>query len=155
MEPDNINWNRGNFEKHSIEHKYKIYLNCDITSTCNIFNSFGNKEIYCQAMSGIEYNKAGETGPRVSGRMNVFVSMPCSIRFFFFPYFHKKQQQQQQKSRVLRDEYFSSFLNWKQKGFLGGLLSEQKRKYAGSSRRIFFEKLLVLSFFYWKHKGYD
>ena len=34
-----------------------------MTSTCNILNSFGNKGIYYQAMSGNEYNTAEETGP--------------------------------------------------------------------------------------------
>ena len=38
-----------------------------MTSTCNILNSFGNKGIYCQAMSGNEYNTAEETGPERGG----------------------------------------------------------------------------------------
>ena len=38
-----------------------------MTSTCNILNSFGNKGIYCQAMSGNEYNTAEETGPGRGG----------------------------------------------------------------------------------------
>ena len=33
-----------------------------MTSTCNILNAFGNKEFYCKALSGNEYNTAGETG---------------------------------------------------------------------------------------------
>ena len=38
-----------------------------MTSSCNILNSFGNKGIYCQAMSGNEYNTAGETEPGAEG----------------------------------------------------------------------------------------
>ena len=38
-----------------------------MTFTCNILNSFDNKGIYYQAMSGNEYNTAEETGPGRGG----------------------------------------------------------------------------------------
>ena len=80
-----------------------------MTSICNILNSFGNKEIYCHAMSGNKYKTAEKTGPRWGGgwgcqdrRMDV---SPCPVRSAssFFPNFieNKKQKQQQ----ALRDEY--------------------------------------------------
>ena len=56
-----------------------------MTSSCNILNSFGNKGIYCKAMSGNEYNTAGETEPGrgrfQDRRMDVFES--SSGRIFF------------------------------------------------------------------------
>ena len=81
-----------------------------MTSTCKILNSFGNKGIYCQAMSGNEYNTAEETGPgdvRIDGRM--FLT-PCPVRSAssFFPFFHRKKKlkEQQKESRALWDGYF-------------------------------------------------
>ena len=53
-------------------------------STCNILNSFGNKGIYCQAMSGNEYNTAGEPGRGGGGGVGIDGLMfltPCPVRF--------------------------------------------------------------------------
>ena len=77
-----------------------MFLNWDITSTCYSFNSFGNKGFYCKAMSGNEYNTAGDTGMRGGGEQDGWLCLsPCSV-IFFFPYFHRKtKQKQQQKSR--------------------------------------------------------
>ena len=57
-----------------------------MTSSCNILNSFGNKGIYCQAMSGNEYNTAEETEPGGGGG----------------------QDRRMDVLRALRDEYFLS-----------------------------------------------
>ena len=71
----------------------------------------------------------------------------CSVRFFF-PTFIEKQNKnnKKKKSRVLRDEYFPSLLIEKKNIRAFCLLSEQKRKYVGSSGRIFFLKLPVFIF---------
>ena len=61
-------------------------------STCKILNSFGNKGIYCQAMSGNEYNTAEETGSGRGVRIDGLVFLtPSPVRSAssFFPYFHR------------------------------------------------------------------
>ena len=111
--------------------------------------------MYCQALSGNEYNTAGDTGSGGDQDGWLFLS-PCSVRFFF-PYFHRKtkQKQQQKKSRVLLDEYFPSLLiEKKHKGFFAYFQSRKGNMWA-LRNGYFFLKSPVFFFFFWKHKKCD
>ena len=105
--------------------------------------------MYCQALSGNEYNTAGDTGSggggfRTDGSFCLHVQSAS-----FFSYFHRKTKQKQQKKVAGSSGriFFKSF-NWKKKhkGFFAYFQSRKGNMWA-LRNGYFFLKLPVLIFF--------
>ena len=113
----------------------------------HILNSFGNKGLYCQALSGNEYTTARDTGSRGGDQDGWLFLSPCSVRFFFPTFIEKQNKIKQKKSRVLRDEYFPSLLIEKKtiRAFLPTFRAE--KEICGLFGTDFFFKVTRIYFF--------